>query len=605
MLVCPECGGSEQVRSTCSRDGTALVDSGQDELLGTTVGRYRVARLLGKGGMGTVYLGVQPDIGSRVAIKVISPAAARDSADVQRFFAEARSVNLIQCESIVNVLDLAYLHDGRPYIVMEYVLGASLSQVMRNGVGAHRLIVMSLEILDALAAAHAKGVVHRDLKPDNVMVTPEGRVKLLDFGIAKLRTEGEPTQHLTSTGAVIGTPTYMSPEQALARPTDGRSDLYSFGVLLYQGLAGHVPFRGNSLFELLQQHVSVPAPALALARPDLPAGLSRVLAQTLAKSPAERPQSAVELRSQLLAVLPQVPDNLPPVAGALAPAPPPPAASHVSSSMQLPEAWRTGNTHAPLHGHPSPAERPSFGVGPAWGQGSGSPLHGVGVSHAPAPASGSRLPWFLVGISGLLVLVFAAIAVAVVAVVALRQPAAANEPSVAGSVATEPRLAPLSPRPEATPSPTHEGEAAKEPELDSALAAATPRAGQDSRVHPNQGPTSAPTASPTPQHTTAAPTPTHVSSDGGLAAIRQQQAAAKAPGFVKVESEPPGASVVFNGKAVGKAPVDLGQVEHGKYDVTCSLAGHRDRTYLFTVRAGSNTLKCVPFVILEIPKKLN
>src|SRR6187401_1020384 len=183
MLVCPECGGSEQGRSTCSFDGRPLVDSGMDDLVGRTVGSYRIARLLGRGGMGAVYLGVHPGIASRVAIKVITPDGAHDGLDVQRFFAEARSVNLIQHENIINVLNLAHLPDGRPYIVMEYIDGASLTTWMQNGLGARRLLSLGVEILEALAAAHAKGIVHRDLKPDNVMLTPKGRVKLLDFGI--------------------------------------------------------------------------------------------------------------------------------------------------------------------------------------------------------------------------------------------------------------------------------------------------------------------------------------------------------------------------------------------------------------------------------------
>ncbi len=561
------------------------MDSGQDELLGRTVGNYRVARLLGKGGMGAVYLGVHPELGSRVAIKVITHAGAGDGSAVQRFFAEARNVNLVRHDGIVNVLDLAHLPDGRPYIVMEYVAGASLTEWLRRGLGARRLIGMGIEILETLAAAHEKGIVHRDLKPDNVMVTPEGRVKLLDFGIAKLRVEGEATQHLTSTGAVIGTPTYMSPEQALARPTDARSDLYSFGILLYQGLAGDVPFKGNSLYELLQQHVAVPAPALALTRADLPEALSQTLARTLAKNPAERPQSAHELRSQLLAVLPHVPDNPPPIAGMVASVPAPPARSHVSLSMELPDAWRTGATHAPL--------RNAYGgLSPSWNP------PPVPVQQL-APATNSRLPWFLVGVSGLLLLVFAGIAVVVVAIFVLRQPAASNAPPAEPALAARPESTSHSPALEARRTETSDVEAAPAQQPESAAVAVTPHT-----TKPGTEPARTATASPLPTPTPPTPTDEPASEDRGLASIRKMQEAAKAPGIMKVESKPTGASVVFDGRSVGKAPVNLGEVPHGDYDVTCTLAGHRPRTYLVHVKAGTNTLICELFQELKIPTKL-
>jgi serine/threonine protein kinase len=571
------------------------VDSGQDDLLGRTVGNYRVARLLGKGGMGSVYLGVHPELGSRVAIKVITHAGARDGSDVQRFFAEARNVNLIRHDGIVNVLDLAHLPDGRPYIVMEYIAGASLTEWLRRGIGARRLLGMGIEILETLAAAHAKGIVHRDLKPDNVMVTPEGRVKLLDFGIAKLRVEGEPTQHLTSTGAVIGTPTYMSPEQALARPTDARSDLYSFGIVMYQGLAGDVPFKGNSLYELLQQHVTVPAPLLALARADLPEALSQALARTLAKNPAERPQSAHELRSQLLALVSQVPDNPPPIAGVVPSVPAAPARSHVSLSMELPDAWRTGATHAPL--------RNAYGaIGPSWNP-PPAPVHGVGPHRASAqpltPSTNAKLPWFLVGISGLL-LVFAGIAVLVVVIFVLRQPSASSAPPAEPAVAARPELAPHSPEVAAQRAEASDTEAAASHQPEGAPGATKPGTEPAGRA------TASPVPTATPKAAGVAPTPTHepASEDRGLAAIRAKQEAAKAPGIMKVESRPPGANVVFDGRAVGKAPINLGEVAHGDYDVTCTLEGHRPRTYLVHVRAGTNTLICELFVELKIPTKL-
>src|SRR5215813_11908735 len=181
MFVCPECGLTQPTEGHCTADGTPLVPIGEDLLLGTTIGAYRIARLLGIGGMGRVYKGVHPTIGSRVAIKVLSRECSDRRDLVERFFAEAKAVNLIRHESIVNVLDLAMLPDGRPYIIMEYLDGAPLASIIDHAVQTRTalplggLARLAVEVLDALSAAHAKGIVHRDLKPDNIFVTPSGR----------------------------------------------------------------------------------------------------------------------------------------------------------------------------------------------------------------------------------------------------------------------------------------------------------------------------------------------------------------------------------------------------------------------------------------------
>jgi serine/threonine protein kinase len=319
MFVCPECGATELHPATCPHDGTPLRDGGEDPLLGSMIGSYRVARVLGSGGMGCVYRAVNPAIGSRVAIKVISGRGLYEDAAVERFFAEARTVNLVRHEHIVKVLDLGWLPDGRPYSVMEYVEGTPLTALIRRpgGIGARRLLGLGLEILDALAAAHAQGIVHRDLKPDNVMVTPSGHAKLVDFGIAKLRRDGETVHGLTAWGAILGTPLYMSPEQALAETVDPRSDLYSFGVVLYEGLTGRLPFTGDSAYEIMKQHVGAAPAPLRAWRPDLPETLERAVSWTLAKKPAERPHAAVALRGlieEIAAQLPEAPE--PPVVSA-------------------------------------------------------------------------------------------------------------------------------------------------------------------------------------------------------------------------------------------------------------------------------------------------
>jgi serine/threonine protein kinase len=292
MFVCPECGASQPVPNRCLADGTPLVPIGDDLLLGTTIGPYRVARLLGIGGMGRVYKGVHPQIGSRVAIKVLSRECSDRRDLVDRFFSEAKAVNLIRHESIVNVLDLATLPDGRPYIVMEYLDGSPLAGIIEQAQRSHSPIPLGglarlvAEVLDALGAAHSKGIVHRDLKPDNIYVTPSGRPKVLDFGIAKLQPElGGSATH---TGSLLGTPHYMSPEQASGRAVDARADIYAIGVILFECATLHKPFVADSLFDLLRKHVEAPPPSPRAIRRDMPESLEHVIYTALAKLPEQR-----------------------------------------------------------------------------------------------------------------------------------------------------------------------------------------------------------------------------------------------------------------------------------------------------------------------------
>jgi serine/threonine-protein kinase len=301
MFVCPECGHAAGAPGFCTEHGVSLIDAGADPLPGQRVGSYRIARLIGEGGMGRVYLAVQPEIGSRVAVKVLSGDATAGSASVERFFAEARAVNVIRHENIVSVLDLSRLPDGRPYIVMEYLEGAALSTLIaeRGALPLGALTRALGEVLDALAAAHEKGIVHRDLKPDNIFITRGGRAKVLDFGIAKLKPELLSMEAHTSTGALLGTPHYMSPEQAQGRPAEPRSDLYSVGVILFEGATGTRPFDASSLYELLKQHIEHPPPSPRSMRGDLPPAYEAVILRALDKSLARRFQNARELSAAL------------------------------------------------------------------------------------------------------------------------------------------------------------------------------------------------------------------------------------------------------------------------------------------------------------------
>lgn len=265
-----------------------------DPMTNTVVGGYRIRRRLGEGGMGRVYAAEDLRTGFQVAIKVISEEHAGSPPLVERFFAEARAVNLIAHENIVAVHDLARLPDGRPYIVMDLLEGSTVRAILRTRrlpLGA--VIHVINDVLGALSAAHAVGVVHRDLKPDNVLVDPTGRAKLLDFGIAKLVGDnvGAPLAR-TRTGALLGTPEYMAPEQIECEGIDGRTDLYAVGVLAFELIAGRRPFDGPSDFEIMRAHVEEPVPDLRALRPDVPLEVANVIASALAKDPSHRFQSA-------------------------------------------------------------------------------------------------------------------------------------------------------------------------------------------------------------------------------------------------------------------------------------------------------------------------
>ncbi len=271
---------------------------------GTKLGHYEILTLLGAGGMGEVYLGKDTRLGRKVAIKVLPAEVASDPERLGRFRREAKAVARINHPSVVTLHSVEE-HDGVHFIVMEYVEGSTLDQLIGpDGMSVERFFEVASPVTEALRAAHDQGVVHRDLKPANIMVTDDGLVKVLDFGIAKLQKDGAvsestETDLLTRQGMIMGTTAYMSPEQASARPVDHRSDIFSLGIVLYEMASGNRPFRGASAFETISLILKDTPTPLGERRADLPPLLARIVHRCLEKEPADRYQSSRELSVEL------------------------------------------------------------------------------------------------------------------------------------------------------------------------------------------------------------------------------------------------------------------------------------------------------------------
>ncbi len=404
-------------------------------LVGKTFGKYRIVEQLGRGGMAEVYKAYQPGLDRYVAVKVMHSFLADDKDFLARFQREAKLVASMRHPNIVQVHDFD-VEGGLYYMVMEFIDGETLKTRLQNLEERNQWLSIDegvriiLAVGSALKYAHRLGMVHRDVKPANVMVDKQGNVILTDFGIAKIFAGGSQTQ-LTATGALVGTPSYMSPEQGMGQPGDERSDIYSLGVMLYQLVTGRLPFEADTPLAVVIKHINDPLPMPRAVNPDVPEAVERVILKTMAKNPDERYQHVGEMLNDLKRALGMSLDETP---------------TDTMRARVLPAGATVVSTGAitpfPTPARGAPISGPTV-VSPQ------APVSAVGT--APAKAGPSPL---LIGAGAILVVAIAAIVVAFVAFGGKFFGRVSSTPTAPAVVSNPtPTVAPSStPQPSSTPS---------------------------------------------------------------------------------------------------------------------------------------------------------
>ena len=454
MKKCPKCGVEYSDTTTlCPADGVAL-ETTNDALIGSTLaGKYRIDSRLNEGGMGNVYKGTHVLMDKTVAIKVLRPSLAADEKIVARFSREARAASRISHPNALSVTDIGE-DNGTVFLVMEYLSGKTLKQVIRDEgpLPLPRIVEITRQVGDALTAAHAQGVVHRDLKSDNIMLldttTVGDHAKVLDFGIAKINEpDGTFDPGLTAPNFVMGTPQYMSPEQCSQdSEIDHRSDIYSLGVILFEMLVGHVPFSGDSPTIVMMKHLQKPVPSVLEERQDVAPAIGRVVARAMAKVPDNRYQTIAELIEDLTIA-----------SGMIVPVPVAPTASRTSETAAGGAASGEDADEVtvvrPRAQYPASGQSPGVqgvqvqGQYPASGQeqySSGPRRAPVTVPvHAPAAAAaGGFNPWkILIPSAVALLVIFAAI----YALTKNPTPASTNSNQPQPTLAADPNSQPVQP----------------------------------------------------------------------------------------------------------------------------------------------------------------
>src|ERR1700685_1658747 len=309
MIICPHCKtANPDFRETCSKCSQPLPIADSETIqmvdptaitLGSDFGpRYRIETLLGQGGMGRVYKAYDKELNRTVAIKVVRQGVMGEADALNRFKQELVLASKISHKNILRIHDLGEV-DGMKFITMAYVEGQDLHQIIKENpkLPLERVLKFATQLAGALAAAHAEDVVHRDLKPQNILLDKNDQVYISDFGLAKSFAEG--AVGMTQTGAFLGTPRYMSPEQVEGKATDGRSDLYAYGLILYEMVTGEVPFTGESTLKVMYQRIQEKPKSPKLINNELPNWFVRIIMRCLERDPAARYQSAYEILADL------------------------------------------------------------------------------------------------------------------------------------------------------------------------------------------------------------------------------------------------------------------------------------------------------------------
>jgi serine/threonine protein kinase len=525
-----------------------------------TIGQYRVTGVIGRGGMGAVYAAEHTLLGRPAAIKILLPELSKQQDIVMRFFNEARAATAIRHPGIVEIYDFGWTPEGAAYIVMEKLEGETLARRLRRGVLPWQAALTTVrQIAGALGAAHAKGIVHRDLKPENVFLAPDPevpggeRIKLLDFGIAKLAGETSPAVHVTRTGAVMGTPTYMAPEQCRGVSIDHRADLYALGCVLFELCTGRPPFLGEGSGDVIAAHIHVPAPTLADSRIKAPAPVERLVQHLLTKAPGQRVQSAHQL---ILAIDAITGDR------------------------------RSPSTAPPRRGQGRPAEAHTM-----------TTLSGAAATSEQMPAATARF-------HRRRVIVIATAAAITVVIVAL-----AMRPTRTPEVVSHPASAAVQEAPAATPAATA---AATPPPSATPPSTAPPSPSPSPSPWP---PPSPPSPSPSPKASPHVATPSPPAAPSIIAGPSRaaatpraaaREAAPPAMIDVVVESTPAGADVLLNGSVLGKTPYRDAQLRRtGDATLVLKLSGYADRTV--TVRSDQAIRQRIELVKLParnpVPKR--